>query len=256
MFAEKVEQINRDVLGSDLRLDSLLEAPAYMLHNIVSTGFYDSVAVKKMRERNEASSVCCQRGPHKEDMRQALLHADEWDKIGSDYEDNPNMIEDDFIRDDGFGLIAAEDYEYFRLLPLIQYYNHRAPQLCRIVNVLQCATFFFTAVITAAPALGQEIWVPFFVNVIAAIQSMSDFEHFSSQLTNVNGALEKTKNLRVWWQSLSMVERRMLQNKDILVSGTESAMDAEICSWKKLDTTGKPQTHKGQEQQDDNKDGE
>eukprot|EP00931_Biecheleriopsis_adriatica_P061316 TRINITY_DN36870_c0_g1_i1.p1 TRINITY_DN36870_c0_g1~~TRINITY_DN36870_c0_g1_i1.p1 ORF type:complete len:169 (+),score=42.06 TRINITY_DN36870_c0_g1_i1:220-726(+) len=144
---------------------------------------------------------------------------------------NPLLHEDDFLRDNGFQLVTAEDYVFFRLLPLIQYYNRRAIHLTNLGTGLQIFVFFLTALMSTATVLHFERWVPFIVALITSTNSTLEFENINTQLRNINQSLEALKNLRIWWQSLSMVERRMPSNKEILVSSTEATADAEISAW-------------------------
>jgi hypothetical protein len=157
----------------------------------------------------------------------------EWKKAFSDFRVNPYIIDDDFLRDDGFSLITAEDYIHFRLLPLTQRYNATAQRLSRQVHAIQGIAFFLTALLTASAAVGFEKLAPVVVSLIAAVQAIDELEHLQARLRNINQSLESLKNLHVWWQSLSMVERRLLANKEILVGGVEATVDAEISTWKK-----------------------
>ena len=79
----------------------------------------------------------------------------------------------------------------------------------------------------------KEAWIPVLVSFISFFTGIMEFEALSSQLRNVNQSLESLKNLHFWWQSLSMVERRMPSNKNELVACTEATADSEISAWKK-----------------------
>jgi len=176
-----------------------------------------------------------------------------WAKMGSDFEANVLTLEDDFLRDDGISLVTAEDYVHFRLLPLLQYYHGRAPQLSRRLNILQITTYAVTALISVAAILNAVDIVPLLVSIAAAVQAVIEFENYPVQLRNVNQALERLKSLRIWWFSLSLVERRYISNKEILVSGTEATVDSEISAWKKsMPPTGRcPAARKAIPQEDD-----
>jgi hypothetical protein len=175
----------------------------------------------------------------------------EWKKAFSEFRSNPNVIDDEYLRDDGFSLITAEDYVHFRLLPLIQMFNRRAASLSVWVNVIQAASFLFTASLTACHAVGLGRWISLVVTFIEACSSIDELEHFSGRLRNVNQALEALKNLHFWWQSLSMVERRLPANKEVLVSGTEATVDAEVSTYKKSLKAGAYVPKSGSEDEED-----
>jgi len=162
-----------------------------------------------------------------------LLEEDFWDQVGGDFQHNPHAVDSEYLRDDGLGLITAEDYVHFRFLPLLQYYSYRSKQLTIIVQSLNVTIFFSTAVVAAAGSLEMDAWVPFLVAIISFLSAVLEFENLPAQQRNVNQSLESLKNLRVWWQSLSMVERRLPGNKEILVDASEATADAEISAWKK-----------------------
>ena len=68
----------------------------------------------------------------------------------------------------------------------------------------------------------QTIWMPFIVALTSSAQAYSDFERFGPQLTVANNALTKLENLRFWWESLSLKERRNILNREYLVEVTEA----------------------------------
>ena len=71
---------------------------------------------------------------------------------------------------------------------------------------------------------------------------------YNSRLRNVNAALEELNNLRTWWESLSMVEKRMPTNKEFLVLSTESHCDAEISAFIKGSTKAVTSSYGGGEE--------
>jgi len=285
-FCSELERINSDAVGSDIRQDALVE-PSNAILKEISEKRYESNRAKKTFIKKTSLPffrycqkilldtvscswcrrfcICCRKRSATPDTSQRPLgtpllsfeagEADNvWIRKGGDWTSNPLMIEDDFLRDDGIGLVTAEDYIHFRFLPMLQYYNFRSQQLSNLTQNLQIATFLGTAVVAGAGALDYEHWVPLIVAFISFMNGILEFENFPSQLRNVNQCLESLTNLRLWWQSLSMVERRMPRNKDILVQGTEMTADAEISAWKKtLQPKVGAHSHTGEEEEEDKK---
>ena len=57
-------------------------------------------------------------------------------------------------------------------------------------------------------------------------------------------------NLYIWWQSLSMVEKRLPANKEFLVRVTEENMNAEISAYiKASQRQGKPKTEEDDDEE-------
>jgi hypothetical protein len=268
LFSEELERINQEASGADIQADALT-APPDSLGSTIQATLYNSNTVKEQAEFQEMS--CWQRlcyycscgsvkavsnrsrrksltlpsitDPQKEELLQEEQVAGNrfvWNKAGGDYQANAYMLEDDYLCDDGLSVITAEDYMFFRFLPLMQYHTIRSAQLTKRVQILQILQFFLTALLAGSAPLGFERWVPAFVAIVTFITGTLEFENYPAQLRNVNQSLEVLKNLRIWWQSLSMVERRMPSNKEFLVVGTETTADSEISAWKKtLKTSAK-----------------
>ena len=236
-FSAALEQINSDATGSDVRGDYLRVPPVSAI-NELKDSLYDRdrvCAAYESRTSSFFSRFCRMLFPFG-GRQGAFLDDDEghpWSKAGSDFYQNPFSIDDDYLRDDGISLVTAEDYIHFRFLPMLQYYAWRSRELSRKVQALQVSIFFLTAVLAAASPLGYDAWIPIVVSIISFFTGILEFEALSSQLRNVNQSLESLKNLHFWWQSLSMVERRMPSNKNELVASTEATADSEISAWKK-----------------------
>jgi hypothetical protein len=259
LFSEELERINQSATGADIQSDSLKNPPT-SLGDLIPSILYNSNTVReqhqtyceRLRSRLAACSSCCNRKksnasrtsavtPYTRLNENAEALMDEanrvWSKAGGDYYANPHMLEDDFLLDDGLAVITAEDYMFFRFLPLVQHHTQRSVVLTKRVQVLQVFQFLLTALLAGAAPLGFERWVPVFVALITLITGTLEFENYPAQLRNVNQSLECLKNLRIWWQSLSMVERRMPKNKEALVLGAEATADSEISAWRKSLTT-------------------
>jgi hypothetical protein len=267
LFSEELERFNQEASGAEIQSDAL-SAPPDSLGSTIQATLYNSTTVREQAEFQEMScwqrlcyycscgSVLADRkktrrrsltlpsktDPQKEELLQEETAGNRfvWNKAGGDYQANAYMLEDDFLADDGLSVITAEDYMFFRFLPLMQYHTIRSAQLTKRVQILQILQFFLTALLAGSAPLGFERWVPAFVAVVTFITGTLEFENYPAQLRNVNQSLEVLKNLRIWWQSLSMVERRMPSNKEYLVTGTETTADSEISAWKKtLKTSAK-----------------
>ena len=97
----------------------------------------------------------------------------------------------------------------------------------------------------------QTIWMPVIVAVTSSAQAYSDFERFGPQLTVANNALTKLENLRVWWESLSLKERRDILNREYLVEVTEANIQMR---WAYARTGKKPSEKQGQSSDNEKED--
>jgi hypothetical protein len=242
LFSEELERINGDACGADVAGD-VLRPPQEPLSEFISKELYNSnTLLRESGSSNFSCWSCCRRSANRKTFSgvdaQPEIVEDEttrlvWNKAGSDFKANPHMLEDDFLCDDGISVVTAEDYMFYRFLPMMQYHTQRSYSLTTKVQVLQVAQFLLTAFLAGSAPLGFERWVPALVSLITFITGTLEFENYPAQLRNVNQSLECLKNLRIWWQSLSMVERRMPKNKEMLVCSAEATADSEISAWKK-----------------------
>ena len=234
-FSAALAQINSDATGSDVQADYLSMPPASAMAKL-KANLYDWDKVLASYHQRTSSTSSCKRlcNPCRRPSAKVMdLEDGPWNQAGSDFHPNPFAIDDDYLNDDGTSLVTAEDYIHFRFLPMLQYYSWRSRDLSRKVLVLQVLTYFLTAALAAATPLGYKAWMPVLVSFISFFARIMEFDALSSQLRNVNQSLESLKNLHFWWQSLSMVERRMPSNKNELVACTEATADSEISAWKK-----------------------
>jgi hypothetical protein len=265
LFSDELDAINRDVVGDVMQSD-VLHPPSQPLASIMTSVLFNSQTVqdkgirRNMCERAwQFLTTCCKRKNLVKGEYGALVESTNavaqdssdagmsllWSKAGGDFSDNPNLLEDDFLCDDGISVITADDYVFFRFMPLIQYHTAISKFLTTRVQHLQIMQFFLTGVLAGARPLRFERWVPFFVALITVITGTLEFENYPARLRNVNQSLECLKNLRIWWQSLSMVERRLPKNKELLVLGAEATADSEISAWKKSLKTSVAKVHAG-----------
>ena len=74
------------------------------------------------------------------------------------------------------------------------------------------------------------VWMPIAVSFYASLNATMEYMQLSPQLRQTNGALTALKNQKLWWESLTMVQRRMEENKQQLVIASEAAGRPAITS--------------------------
>eukprot|EP01046_Picozoa_sp_COSAG06_P016626 COSAG06_NODE_1106_length_10684_cov_5.383656_7_plen_165_part_00 len=84
------------------------------------------------------------------------------------------------------------------------------------------------------------MWIPAVAAGIAAIESLHHFDATAARLAGANSSLTQLKNLRIWWQSLSLTQQSLPHNKQELVEVTEDALQAELAAWTSGAITGRP----------------
>jgi hypothetical protein len=148
----------------------------------------------------------------------------------SDFSLLSTAMEDD-ADDNGIGLISAEDYMKFRLLPAIKRLNDTIPRHERWYNSSQGLILFATMMASVCGVVGLHVWIPAVAASVAGVESLVHFDQTSARLVGANGALTQLKNLRIWWQSLSRTQQSMPHNKAQLIEGSEDAIESELSAW-------------------------
>lgn len=214
-FAEVIQQINNDLMTGDVKMGSLKRPPGDAFKGLAKTLF----------PAQEIKSAAKAKSRDITDIRDETIASALELKNHSDYEFlHAKAIEEDMQYDDGISVISGEHYILFRLSPMISKLNEDAPVLERWYEIYQTFVFFGTMCAGIVALLGFRAWVPLVIAVVAGVESIAAFEQISAKLMGVNGSLGHLKSLKIWWQSLSKMEKRNAKNKIHLVQATEDAI--------------------------------
>ena len=144
--------------------------------------------------------------------------------------------------DDGFSPLNSEDYIKFRLDPTLEAFHRKAPKLQLLLTIIQTLVFLCTGLNAILALMTMTEWMPVVVAVTSFLAGLSEYQMLSTKLHAVNGAILSLENLLVWWESLSMVQKRQPEAKEYLVKTTEEAVSAEIAWAKSVSKKRQPRT--------------
>ena len=133
---------------------------------------------------------------------------------------------DDESRDDGIEPLSAEEYIKFRLEPELKRYKELAPRLSFLVSLLQTITLLASAANAWLAITKRLEYVPLLVALTGAVSAVMEYEMLNVRLLACNNAQMVLGNLLIWWQSLSLIDRRTADSKRHLVESTEEALHA------------------------------
>merc|ERR1719409_219392 len=100
----------------------------------------------------------------------------------------------------------------------------QAPRLSRLLSRFDNLAFLVTAIATLFGAIGWSDWVTFIATVYMLVTSLKDYLKLQERLTSTNTGLKDVRNLIVWWDSLSVVQKRTRASRIKAVGVTEEAM--------------------------------
>lgn len=123
--------------------------------------------------------------------------------------------------------ISADDYLHLRLEPLLAGLQARAPWLARAGSLAQMVSFLGTAVAGALGVLAMREFIPIVLSIVAAVDSVAQFEQLQVRTLATNNALAELQGVLLWWKALSLADRRREGSKEHLVCVTEEAACSE-----------------------------
>lgn len=132
------------------------------------------------------------------------------------------------LADDGLRPLSAQDYTKVRMETLLSYFEMLSPKLVMRARVLRVLTITGTAVSALLAFLGYRLWIALVVAVVGAVTTMKDYMMLETRLSATNAAIMKVKNLQLWWDSLTLVQKRLPEHCEYLVETCESLCDADM----------------------------
>jgi hypothetical protein len=195
-------------------------------------------------------NLCCNRGPLQETQNAQDLA--DVNAVSLGHPQEPRTSLEEFLTasemiDDGFSVIQADDYVEFRLKPALQSFEVKAPKLATQVKVLQVLIFSCTAV-NAALALTQNTeWMPVVISFSGAVHTTMDYMMLTHRLDMINAAQESLTGLLLWWDHLTLIQKKQPNNRETLVDLTEQAVSCEL-GWVKAAAVKKPRNEKNDEE--------
>eukprot|EP00747_Dinoflagellata_sp_TGD_P107462 gnl/TRDRNA2_/TRDRNA2_170140_c0_seq2.p1 gnl/TRDRNA2_/TRDRNA2_170140_c0~~gnl/TRDRNA2_/TRDRNA2_170140_c0_seq2.p1 ORF type:complete len:302 (+),score=53.86 gnl/TRDRNA2_/TRDRNA2_170140_c0_seq2:266-1171(+) len=142
--------------------------------------------------------------------------------------------------DDTLSVLASDDYVEVRLRPMLARFKIMAPYLRSYYYTFQSCIFLLTTLCALLSVLGEAIeetnevgslapslWIPVVVATITSLTAIADYEQFGPRLKAVNTAIQTLESVLLWWASLSLVEKRLPECREHLVSSVEAVDGAD-----------------------------
>ena len=131
-------------------------------------------------------------------------------------------------------------------------HTHTRVLLC--VLLVDVLTILLTSASTLLVSQGMSGWVPLNVAAVSAITTASNQLGLRPKLRAANEAITKLNQLKLWWQGLTLIQKRDTSNKTYLVNETEMCHLVELNSYVSASVAAnKPQDDEAEEQQDGKK---
>ena len=211
LFAEALEDIQSTLMNGEIAKSALLPS------GNVATSF-EKYRKKNLHGNQTGWLVACCGCLKDAKVRPSVDNVFDRDRLAlQDYADDES-------RDDGIEPLSAEEYIKFRLEPELKRYKELAPWLSFWVTVLQTITLFASAGNAWLAITKRLEYVPLLVALTGAVSAVMEYEMLNVRLLACNNAQMVLGKLLIWWQSLSLIDRRTADSKRYLVESTEEAL--------------------------------
>lgn len=124
--------------------------------------------------------------------------------------------------------LCAEEYIEYRLEVLLEKFECLSPKLDGHYNRLWVMVILLTSVNAVMALMPLKQWIPIVVALGACFQSVMHDQRLEERLTATTSAITKLNNYVNWWYSLTLVERRMDENFELLVESCETVAYNDI----------------------------
>ena len=140
-------------------------------------------------------------------------------------------------RDTHYRPMTPDDYVSLRLLTMLRFYRSRLPRYARSLSLGTWTILVASSVGALVAFLGFAAHVAIISSASAAIAAWMEFRSTAQKVSRYNAIIVSLKNILLWWDSMSQVDRASPVNIDLLVQMGEATLNAERDAWM---SAGKP----------------
>ena len=154
-------------------------------------------------------------------------------KIDKDFSVRQGVMnsQDSEDRDDGIGLVTGDDYERFRLLMNLRTLTKSSRRYGQIQQTLELARLLCMGAATGASLFGHPEYVVVALAVVGGLSAFATLLGGQQRVAMLISTISELHRIRIWWYSLSTVERRLLQHRERLVADTEGVLLTLAGAW-------------------------
>lgn len=109
----------------------------------------------------------------------------------------------------------------------------KTPSLHRLTSTVTAVIIFFSVFSSILSTFGFIQFIPAVFAISGAATAWTSYSQTDLVLVQTNAAINQLNQLVIWWDALSMIEKRVGANKEFLVSYEEeggNGMDDGMCS--------------------------
>jgi len=192
-----------------------------ILHRHVTEYLYGKKMAKTSHEKPKGSAVKPTDGPlagGKANPKKVLTQKEMAKRLAERKKATEKMMEggkaepehepSSDLADDLVSQMDIESYIDCRVRPLTDRCERRAPTVSRRFNLLEALALIANTSGAVLAIMGFADWVAITVAIASVAMALNDYFYVPAQLAATNRAVQDLHNLIVWWDSLSLVQRK------------------------------------------------
>ena len=142
------------------------------------------------------------------------------DEDDDESEKDPNEVD----VDDGLSMLTADDYLSYRMLPMIAELSTKTPRLSAWSSTFTILVLILSVSAAALSTFERSDFIPAALALSGGITAWASYQQTDLRLILTNNSLCQLNQLLVWWDGLTMIEKRIPINKETLVKTSEMAI--------------------------------
>merc|ERR1719499_264112 len=133
-------------------------------------------------------------------------------------------------QDDYLKQIRAQQYLDWRLIPHLEKLRRSAPLATRLLNASQLAIFCCSTVTAFLAATDRTEWIAVVLAFAAAVSALVELRQLKHRVRGMNLTVSSLGKTHLWWQGLTLMQRRQQAFRERLVDEVEQALIDEIAT--------------------------
>lgn len=124
--------------------------------------------------------------------------------------------------------ISSEDYIRGRLEVELERLTKRLPKFSFQNRSLQILLVMLSASTAIMAAYELQRWIPVVLALVAMVEGFVEFRQLPLRLSMANMTYTRLKRTKVWWNGLSVLQKKLPNNKNRLVEHVEDTIFTQI----------------------------
>ena len=144
-------------------------------------------------------------------------------------------------------MLSADEYIKIRLIPFLAMFLFETPYLSRASQVVKGTTILLSVFSSILSTMDLIALIPGVLALSGAAAAWVSYSQVDLMILAKNHAINQLNKHLAWWDSMSLIEKRVAQNKEFLVRMTEIAIQSQVLGFT---------SNEGSKSSDDKKDGD